>query len=440
MTVSRAREQAGLRAILAAVVVIDLLTFPFFIADARAAALARDGALAGLSATIAHPAVSWMIAAIGIAAAIMFGRRSGRLQSGMVTLAALATLSTVHAQLFGSPWRHLYFSGVCLLGWLLGLIVSARRGTPTDESYARVGSIALLAASYFNAGISKVIYGGNEWLWGVPLQSAMIAQNGLLADGVFSALAVWMVTTPAMTVLISVLTVAFELSGPLLLAGGWLRSCAALGLIAMHVNIYLLTTHILYWESIVLLLAFGLSSDRSMREDATAEVTNRSRPAYVAATVVLALCAFIAVGRQARNVRRPSVTNTAVVIPVVPAPPPTPGPTLARLGPLVVGERLADQWLVEALTVSESAMIATLSGPPGRVSFVMTCSASGHGSPFDVNALHISYSNSLPPNEIESAGHALQNLLRQTAGEHDICETVASWRQESSSRRLPGSR
>ena len=155
-----------LRTGLAAVVVADLASFFVFLGDARAVALADGVALTPFDDVVSRAAVRAVVVGVGIAAAVMFGRRPGRLCSGMLALGTLILLSTAHAGLFGSPWRHLFYSGLCLSGWLLGLVVSRSRGAPQDESYARVGSIALLGAAYFNAGLSKLVYGGHRRIGG----------------------------------------------------------------------------------------------------------------------------------------------------------------------------------------------------------------------------------------------------------------------------------
>src|SRR5262249_49937698 len=166
-------------------------------------------------------------------------------------------LSSVHARLFGSPFRHLYYSGLCLSGWLTGLMVSRAGGSPSDESYARIGSVALLGAAYLNAGISKVAFGGFEWAGGAPIQAVIVAQDGLVPDGLVSAYRSWVVMSPAVVGLFSLSTMIFELAGPLMILGGRTRAIVALGLLSMHLNIYVLT-HILYWESMVLLVLLGI--------------------------------------------------------------------------------------------------------------------------------------------------------------------------------------
>jgi len=205
----------------------------------------------------------------------------------LVALVALALLSTAHAQVFGSPWRHLYYSGLCLAGWLLGLALSRRGGTPEDESYARTGAMALLGAAYLSAAISKIIYGGWEWADGTPIQAIILGQEGLVAGGIVDAYRFWTVTTPHAAVAFSVATVAIEAAGPLMLAGRRMRRIVAFALLILHANIYLLTP-VLYWQSMLLLVLFGLSSDPPPAEDDASRT-----PVFLTRRRVFAGCAAV---------------------------------------------------------------------------------------------------------------------------------------------------
>ncbi|MFN8644261.1 MAG: hypothetical protein U0802_22355 [Candidatus Binatia bacterium] len=63
-------------------------------------------------------------------------------------------------------------------------------------------------------------------------------------------------STPALAALFSIATVLFEARRRV--AGARLAArLVALGLLGMHLNIFLLT-NILYWESLVMLTLFGL--------------------------------------------------------------------------------------------------------------------------------------------------------------------------------------
>src|SRR5690348_15233061 len=152
------RQRTLLRIVIAAVAAVDLVSLAYFVREARAGA--APGGFAGL---LSEPAIAVAIAVAGTVAAIAFACGPGRIACGATALVALAVLSSVHAQLFGSPWRHLYYSGLCLAGWIAGQVAARRRGAPTDESYARTGALALLGAAYLNAGISKVVFGAADW-------------------------------------------------------------------------------------------------------------------------------------------------------------------------------------------------------------------------------------------------------------------------------------
>ncbi len=348
-----------------------------------------------------------IVIAIGLAATIAFGRRPGRLWEGMIALAALALLSSVHAQLFGSPWRHLFYSGLCLSGWLLGLAVGRARGTPTDESFARTGSLALLGAAYLNAGISKAVYGGTEWISGIPIQAVVIGQDGLVADSLLSAYRSWVATTPAVAQLFAVATLGFELAGPLVIAGGRTRLCIALGLLAMHANIYLLT-HILYWESMVFLLVFGLSADGTPTPSAhsTAGVGGVDRR-FAAAAAVLAVCALLAISHQRQRWTRLETAREAGAPAVVPA--------LRQVGPFIVGQSIADGWSLDSLQVNDSGLVAALSGKSGKAEFELTCAPSSLRSPFDVGAAHIFYRSDLDFRDLQIVGSRFRQMVQGAA-------------------------
>lgn len=425
MTAPGGRGLVILRLVLAGVVVADLLSFYGFLTDARADALARGVPLGAFTDLLSRSLVCVPVILVGLAASIAFAARPARLWEGLLALGALTLLSTAHAQLFGSPWRHLFYSGLCLAGWLLGLAVSRRRGAPMDESYARTGAIALLGAAYCNAGISKLVYGSTDWISAVPIQSVIVGQDGLVADGPLSIYRSWIVNTPAAGIAFSVATVGFELAGPLMLLGRRWRLAVAAGLFAMHANIFVLTA-ILYWESMLLLAAFGLSPDARSSDTvpATAGAHRPRHRLYAATAAMLALCAVVAIARQARRYARthqprPAVREAAFAAPTV--------PSLQRLGPFAVGQTLADTWSVDSLGLTDDGFVVAVSRQRGRASFELTCASSPHDSPFDLGAAHIFYSSDLELRDFEAAGWQLQAQIREAADGHDICDRVRSW-------------
>jgi hypothetical protein len=413
---------AFLRIALAAVVAADLLSFYSFLSDARADALAHGIALNRFCDLLTRTSVKVALVSIGIAAVVAFARRPGRVGEGMVALGVLALLSTAHAQLYGSPWRHLFFSGLCLAGWLLGLAVSGWQGNPRQESYARIGSIALLGASYLNAGISKLAFGGFDWISGFPIQAIVVGQDGLVPGGLLGTYRIWLASTAAAAGVFSLATLGFELAGPLMLVGRKTRACVALGLLGMHANIFALA-HILYWQAMVLLAMFGLSPDPPVPAEADESAPGRiSNRAFLVGVGLLALGAVVAIAHQARRYTDVHTGTTAVHQALLPTPP------LRRLGPFSVGQRLAASWSIESLHADDEGLLIGVSGPPGRARFELTCASSQRRSPFDLGAAHIFYSSDVEPSQLQAVGSAVREQIRAAAAGGDVCELLASWR------------
>ena len=358
---------------------------------------------------------------------ISFARGRGRTASGATALVALALLSSVHAQIFGSPWRHLYYSGLCLAGWVAGVVVERRRGAPADESYARTGALALLSAAYLNAGISKVVFGGADWATNVPIQAAIIGQDGLVPGGILAAYRLLVVQTPSLAAALSLLTVAFELAGPLMLVGRRTRWLVAGGLFAMHLNILLLTGEILYWEAMLFLAVFAVVPD----DEEVAAPTPTGRPLggtlFVPAVVLLVVASALGIRHQAVRFRQRYHQTAEVAAPPVTPPPATPLPPLRQIGPFVVGAALVDDWSIDRLTIGERGLTVTLRGGAGNARFEITCAASEYSSPFDLGAAHIFYPNDVSFDSLEGAGKALRETVRRAAGEVEVCDAIAGW-------------
>ena len=468
MTLGVLRRPSLLRGVLAGVVVVDLISFFFFLGDARVAAAANGVAITAFGEVLSAIPVRSVVVVIGVAGAVLFGRAPGRLWAGLVPLGALTLLSTAHAQLFGSPWRHLYYSGLCLSGWLAGLAVSRWRGLPTDESYARVGSTALLGAAYFNAGISKLVFGGWDWVWGLPIRAVVVAQDGLVADSAISVYRSWVVATPMVAGLFSVATLVCELAGPLMIGEGKTRRGAALGLLAMHLNILVLT-HILYWEAMVFLVLFGLLPRQPLGEavDASRSGPLFSDRAFVAGAALLVVCALLGISHQSRRftqsqmmralqqgpvAQEPVAQGPVAAAPASSEPAPTPlqlanapaepapaAPApLRRLGPFTVGETLTPGWSVETLEITGDGFTAVLSGKPGHASFEVICSAAEQRkSPFDLDAARILYGNNLAFPELRAVGWAFRTRIQSAAEGSDVCGRVADWRTAARSTQTP---
>src|SRR4029079_2824074 len=79
MTPPSSDERPLLRCALAAVVVVDLVSFIGFIRDARAAAIGAGAAVGSVVEVLSRPTITAVLAFAGAAAAVAFARRAGRL-------------------------------------------------------------------------------------------------------------------------------------------------------------------------------------------------------------------------------------------------------------------------------------------------------------------------------------------------------------------------
>jgi hypothetical protein len=421
-----------LRVALAAIAVVDLLSFVASLHYARAAALAHGQELAWLGDLLSQPIAGVIVACTGVAGAVAFGARPGRALAGLVTVAALALLSTAHAQLFGSPWRHLYYSGLCLTGWLLGLAVSRRRGVPDDESYARTGAMALLGTAYLNAAISKIVFGGWEWASSTPIQAIILGQEGLVPGGIVDAYRNWTVTSPLLATAFAMATVVVEASGPLMLLGGRTRRMVALGLVLLHANIYVLTP-VLYWQSMLLLVLFGFSSDPPAADDELAGVPSllTRRWVFTGCAAMLAVVSVVAIAHQARRAAR--YQRGAATSPPPPAPP-SPAPAVLRLGPFAVSQRIAGDWSVDSLAVDGEAIVAVLTGTPGRAELQITCAPSEHQSRWHLGGAQIFYSSEVTGEDLDPVGAAVRQQIERATEGQDVCAALAQWRNAAAAQ------
>lgn len=413
----------GLRRALAAVVALDAATFYWLIAEARSDAMVQHVAVPGIVATLAAPLVVGAVSAIGCVAAVAFGRRQGELGAGAVALIALALLSSLHAQLFGSPWRHMFFSGVCLAGWVVGLVRARVAGWPEDESFARVGAVALLSAAYFNAGVSKLVFGGVDWLSGVPIQMIVVGQDGLANDTLLGAYRSWVATSPHAAQLFCVLTVVLEACAPAMLFSKVASRMIAVGLIAMHGNIYLLT-HIPYVQSIYLLACFGLFV---VPDDETPIRALGGRFGGAAAVFSgLALLAMMHQGARFSAGHRwhPGMPKVQEAVR------PEADPGRREIGPFHLGEEAAVGWTIRHLDVLDDGLLVVAEDGTGRVDLQINCAETQKTSPYDIGPLHVFYGSGAPDREVERVASAVRTRLVAAVKDGDPCAVVQGWIHE----------
>lgn len=420
---------SALRIGLASVVALDVLGYFFFVDDARTRAQAVGASWGWLTEWTSSMPGRGLLLLVGLASVVCFARRPGRLGAGALSLGVLVLLSSAHTQLFGSPWRHLFFSGLCLLGWIAGLVLARVDGRGSDESYAATGARALLGSAYLSAALSKLLYGGTGWADGTTIQASVINQTGLVADTWLDAYRSWVAFSPTVAAALAVGTMVVEAAGPALLGPKRIRALTAFGLWAMHFNIFLLTG-ILYWESMVLLVLLGLPVGGPVGEPgeraprSAALLGNR-----VFAPLVAILCTtwVISVGYQGvrhHERQEPSESQEAGS----PSSPPRTG--VERIGPFGPGRDLAG-WSVSSLHVEQDALRLELTGAPGRAAFTLTCEPSARAGSFDLGDAHIVYEGEVSLAEIHSVGEALRQEIERAAENRDVCEVWRAWREDA---------
>jgi hypothetical protein len=319
------RYHAFLRWVLGILVALEMFQFSDDIPAARQ--FNRGSGFAdGLMDIVSRPIPVWVICLAGALAGFLFALKPGRIRSGVVALLALVYLSSIHGVLFGSPQRDKFFVGLVLLGWLGGLVYGRKEKGEIRESYAYVGGVALLGAAYVCSGLSKLVYGGIEWLTGVSVRTMVVAQTGLVETlpilGLIrdTIVGYWWVAA-----LVAIATIAAELGGVFFVFSRRSRVVAAFTLICMHLVIYVFTG-IGYVASVVLLLTFVLLSPIHV-EEASAD---GAPPGHLAASwvgagewrgivplIVIAVIAIIRQGLIARGWEMASMGLLVVLLSVL---------------------------------------------------------------------------------------------------------------------------
>lgn len=439
MTPSRA--PSALRIGLASLVALDVVGYFFFVDDARTRAQAAGASWGWLTEWVSSTPGRGLLLVVGLVSVVSFARRPGRLWAGALALGVLVLLSSAHTQLFGSPWRHMFFSGLCLLGWLAGLALARADDRPGDESYAVTGARALLGSAYLSASLSKLLYGGVGWVDGTTIQASVINQTGLVVDTWLDAYRSWVAFSPTIAAALAVGTIVVESAGPALLGPKRIRALAAFGLWAMHFNIFLLTG-IMYWESMVLLVLFGLPFGGPLGGPLGGLAKRAPRSAallgnrvFVPLVGLLGIAWVVGVGYQGarHHARGPEPSRPQDDAEATSPPPPT---GVTRIGPFGRGRDLAG-WSVTSLHVDEDALRVEVQGPDGRAVFRLTCEPSPHTSPFDLGDAHVFYEGEVSDAQIQTVGEALrQEIERATAG-RDVCETWRVWREDAKRSEQP---
>jgi hypothetical protein len=147
--------------------------------------------------------------------------------------------------------------------------ISWRDRTPDANAGWAIRCIQVaVVATYFLSAFAKLRFGGIDWVNGATLLRAVLRRGTFLADPLGSI--------PWLLRIGQYLIVIFELSSPLLLARGRIRSLYLGGAFLFHAITWA-TIKIVFWPHVMCLLAF-LPLERLGARDAATEATPGRRP------------------------------------------------------------------------------------------------------------------------------------------------------------------
>jgi hypothetical protein len=205
-----------------------------------------------IAAALGKSALTISLTAVGLLALLQFARRWHPIACGVIALTALSVLSQLHAIAEGGPMRHEFAVGVALLGWLCGLAWSRSAEVAVAESFAEIGAAAALAATYVDAGISKLLHG--NWAESATLRAMLVAHRRVDDLSLAGKYARFIVENAHFAQALSWTTLAVQLGAVLyLFAPRWIWGTL---LLIFHLHVAFLTG-IYYWGALYLLALFS---------------------------------------------------------------------------------------------------------------------------------------------------------------------------------------
>ncbi|HWB77797.1 MAG TPA: hypothetical protein VG755_22675 [Nannocystaceae bacterium] len=378
-------DRRVLAVVLAMVACWDLLALAFELALEPSSGLPHPSAPAWLLAIAESSFAVIVVASIGVAAAIAYARERLAIASALVVLVCSGVLVEAAAARGPGPYRARFFIGAMLLGAVIGR-VWARIAKDDERRAAEAGAVAMLAATWLGAATSKLGGAGIGWADATTLRAVALAHAPV--DG--STPTAWLAHAPGAARAFAIATVIVQAVALLHPWTKTLRAITAIALIGFHVGVAVFAG-IGYWEPVVLLLAFSLPWPRwlprlRMPDEAYAPIAVARAHAIVAAllAVIVALAWLIPWRSYTDLHHRPrSLADGASVA----------RESLATLGPIAVGDRLAGDWRIDAIAREPTrAMVVLRHGEDRRaVLWVSPRLGDAPGSPFDRTHVRLAY-------------------------------------------------
>ncbi|HEX3597250.1 MAG TPA: hypothetical protein VHU80_19210, partial [Polyangiaceae bacterium] len=252
-----------------------------------------------------HPLSLIALVVLAVAGLLSFAARRRPITSGLVAVGAIAVLSESHAALVGGPARSFYTVGAVLFGWVFGLAYARgiaangfRREAANEESLAETGAVGVFAATYFGAGVSKLLLGGVDWADPNHLRAIVVSQHPVADNSVLGTYADVVTNHGAVSAAFALATLVVQLGAVMLLVSPFMRKLWCAAILGFHLNTLLLA-HIVYLEAVVIALLFGYPWPaivaRLRGRTASAPVEPPSTPASqrgTRVTLATAICFF----------------------------------------------------------------------------------------------------------------------------------------------------
>jgi hypothetical protein len=197
------------------------------------------------------PLIFVLLGLLTCAAGIQFLRRSAQLRWAALWLTALVLYFHLYSMSHVTARETFIQSGASLLGWTAGLLYawglgwrperSAREREQCERMGAQ-GALSLFAATYVNAGLSKLLHGGLAWAQAPTIRLMILTQPNLDSHSSLLQLArQWVVASPRFTLVLAGSALVFELGAFMLTVGPRWRFVWGFLLLGMHSGIKLLS-------------------------------------------------------------------------------------------------------------------------------------------------------------------------------------------------------
>jgi len=262
-------SRALLRAGLAAVAAVALFTAAREVYGLHPSALSHPDAPRLLCALAGSALGVGVLVLVGVGALARFVRRPAALAAGVVALIVIGVLVETISAVSRGPKREFFSLGAALFGWLGGLVY-ARALWPgatrqeRDEALAEAGAVAAFAATYVNAGVSKLLASGLGWSDSRTLRGIILTHHRIDDASLSGAYAQLIALHPGLAQALSLATLAIEVGAFIYLIGPRARLVWGALLLGFHVNVGLLA-NIGYLEARLLIVFFSLPWPRLLR-------------------------------------------------------------------------------------------------------------------------------------------------------------------------------